>query len=198
MGLNVYKTLLISLCSFSFSSVLYTALNMASTANPVGSFDSSQKCNALDGRVFSSSAVCSLWKQWFRWGGIASVSVATMSVWLVHQSPPAADSAAPWLACRPLPDSGREEFLINTPRPATTSAGPASRADVKQKENPSSSVMWELIANNVCVWKWIFCEYIRTKFLLLLTWIISFLRELTKRCVPQQFILSVSNVENWS
>lgn len=55
-----------------------------------------------------------LWTQWFRWGGIASVSTATMAVWLVHQSLPAADRTALWLAFGPLPDSARNEFLINT------------------------------------------------------------------------------------
>lgn len=46
----------------------------------------------------TSRLILLLWTQGFCWGGIASVSAATMGVCLVHQSHPAARRVALWLA----------------------------------------------------------------------------------------------------
>lgn len=87
--------------------VRFSCTCCATTANPVWSFHSSQNLTQVRSRQARIQQLdrLLLWTRWFRWGGIASVSAATMAVWLVHQSPPAAHRAALWLAFGLLPDS---------------------------------------------------------------------------------------------
>lgn len=114
----------------------------SATANPVWSIHPSRNLTQVrsgQARIQQLDRLL-LWTRWFRWGGIASVSAATMAVWSLHQSPPAADCAALRLAFGPQPDSAPTLVLNQYSRPFYQIS---KRKSVRN--NADESLFWQVV-----------------------------------------------------